>query len=594
MNQLSLLREYLKKNNLAGIIVPSNDPHFSEYIAPHYNCRSYISGFTGSAGTAVITENSAAVWVDSRYFIQVEQECKGGEFEVQKLAQPGTPTIAQWLKKSTPENSTITIDGKLFNVVAYDLLKQELAEQSLQISLSNDPFEEFWEGREPRPATLVRVMDVEISGESTQSKLNRLRDTLDIKDDKTHHIVTSLDEIAWLLNIRGADVPCNPVTIAYVVVSYKSAKLFIDNDKISSDNLPYFRQNSIDIASYLSFADYLKSLSGQTVVYTPAKTDIFHYNVMAENGVTLREDVSLVGTVNCMKSIKNSVEIEGFEKAMVEDGIAMARFYYWLHKELKSGAELNEYGIGEKMGEFRAKSELFIQTSFKPIVGMGPNGAMPHYSQKEVGSRAIEQNNFLLIDSGGQYICGTTDTTRTIHLSTPTAQQKIDYTLVLQGMIELTEIVFPINTRGAQLDILARKYLLSEAINYGHGTGHGVGHCLNVHEGPQSIRSEVNPEVMKAGMVMSNEPAMYRTGEYGVRTENMMVCEEFASNQFGTFLHFRTITKFPIETKSIDVDRLDKSQRHWINKYNENVYDTLASHLTRDEQMWLAQLTKAI
>ena len=594
MNKIEKLRLFLKENNLSGIVIPSNDPHFSEYIASYWKTRPYISDFTGTAGTAVVTLESAAVWVDSRYFIQAEEQCKENGFIVQKMGLAGTPIIADWLKDNCTEGSTIAVDGKLFSISSYEQLQYELNINSLDILSIEDPFDSIWEERGSRPTGKISIMPTEISGESTMSKLTRVREALNLDGDNTHYFVTILDEISWLLNIRGEDIAFSPQVVSYAVVSGTKVRLFIDDNKIATNDIPYFEENNIEILPYDSLGSFIIGLKGQKLTYTNKKTNIFYYNLLVKSGVELEEEIILVGIINRFKSIKNKTEIKGFEEAMIEDGVSLTKFFYWFENEMKAGNYSNEYEIGDLLIKFRSESELYLQDSFAPIVGYKSNGALPHYSAKKEGSLTVKPEGFLLIDSGGQYSCGTTDITRTVHYSTPTEQEKIDYTVVLKGMIDLTLAIFPINTRGAQLDIIARSALLKEYMNYGHGTGHGLGHNLNVHEGPQSIRSEMNSELIHAGMVMSNEPAVYRKGKYGIRCENVIVCEEAAKNDFGEFLRFRTMTMFPFDTTAIELDRLSKEQRMWLNKYHEKVYDALSNSLSQEERKWLEQRTKAI
>ncbi len=593
MNKLEELRKELKKMGLWGIIIPSNDSHFSEYIAPYWKCRTYISGFTGSAGTVVVTQKKAALWVDSRYFIQAENQCKDTEFIIQKIGTASCPTINAWIAENSPKGSKFGVDGKLYNCTMFETAKTELEENDIEFVASQDPFLKIWQDRPSRPQSMIKIMAVEISGESTKSKHSRLTEALSIGDN-TCYIITALDEIAWLLNIRGADISYNPVVVSYAVVYNDSIKFFVDDNKILPENMQYFESNNIEVLRYDDFDNYLTSLKGVKVIYNPNKLDIYHLQLLRQNSAKLKKESCAVGTVNRMKSIKNKTEIEGFSKAMIEDGVAMSKFYCWLWENMKNEVYFSEHELGEKLSEFRSLSKNYVGESFGAIVAFGENGAMPHYTAPTNDSKIVNEDSYLLIDSGAQYLFGTTDMTRTVHYSMPTEQQKIDYTLVLQGMIDLTQAVFPINTRGAQIDILARQHLYKASLNYGHGTGHGVGHYLNVHEGPQSIRAEQNPEVICAGMVMSNEPAIYRKGEYGIRIENVIVCEEFTENDFGKFLKFKTLTLFPIDTTSIIVEKLSVSQRQWINKYHARVYDSLATYLTYDEKMWLAQRTKEI
>lgn len=588
---LSRLRNYLRKNGFYGIIIPSNDSHFSEYVSPYWNCGEYVSGFEGSASTVVVTLDRIAIWVDSRYYSQAEIQCVG--CEIQKIGIRETPTIAQWLSEVSCSGSVIVVDGKLFNLPLYISLKAEIESGGVMLKNTKDFFNEFWEDRGSRPSSKVNIMPVEISGMSVADKLQLVRSGLALSDTR-HYLITALDEIAWLLNIRGSDIPFNPVIVSYVVISGSSLRLFIDDNKIGDDVAKYFAREGVEVLAYDCFDKYLKSFVSETVIYDPYKISIFHYELMCNFGVLLCENNIAEGIVTVLKSVKNEVELSGFRRAMIEDGVALVGFYCWLKTELDSGNYLlTEYDLGLKLTEYRAKSKLYIGDSFSPIVAFGSNGAMPHYLAKPEECKVIERADFLLIDSGAHYQCGTTDITRTIHLFNPSKRQKRDYTLVLQGMIDLTNTVFPLGTIGSQLDMIARGNLLCEGLNYGHGTGHGVGHCLNVHEGPNSI-SPTGGVPYEVGMVTSNEPALYRDWEYGIRIENLIVCEPYMTNEFGCFMRFDTLTLFPIETKSIEVELLTTAQKNWLNSYNKKVCDVLSEYLSLEEKRWLVQQTNQL
>lgn len=577
------LRSWLSSQGYNAIIIPTNDPHFSEYVADHWKSRAKISNFTGSAGTVVVAADKALLWCDSRYFVQAEMELDSAVFAVMKMGQPNTPTINQWLAENMCKGSKVAIDGKLLSVSSYNDMVSQIPD--CEIISIEDPFNTLWEDRPSIPTEKARLIPVEATGESVTHKRERIAKALDLKN--RFYITSMLDEIAWLLNIRGADIAYNPVVISYAIISESGITLFADRNKFSSADIITLNSVGVTLHYYNDFDNFLCSLKGKEVIINPSKFDIYHYNLLLKAGVEVSNETIACGVITKLKSIKNSVEVAGTKQAMIEDGVALVRFNIWLEETMNSGVEVREYDLSLKLKELRLSMPSCVGESFCSIVGYGTNGAIVHYSPSEEKSAVMKRDNFVLIDSGGQYNYGTTDITRTIHLSTPTDRQKHDYTLVLKGNIALSMAVFPVGTVGNQLDILARQYLMREGMNYGHGTGHGIGHLLNVHEGPQSIRMEYNPVILEVGMITSNEPGLYKVGEYGIRLENLVLCVESEKNEFGNFLKFETITLFPFDKKSIDFELLSKDEKQWLDNYHSAVYENLSPHLTSEECEWL-------
>lgn len=592
MNSIDNLRKWMKKEGYAAFIVPTNDPHFSEYTAPYWKCREYLSGFTGSAGTVVVTADKALLWTDSRYFIQAAQQIDRKVFTLQKSGLKNTPSVTEWLAAHLKKGDKVALDGNLFSVAQAETMQQELG--GIALVPVADPFVELWPDRPEKPLSMVRLFEMKYSGESAVQKIARLRKAAKIGKEEVY-LLSMLDEIAWLLNIRGADIPYVPVVIAYAAVEKDRAILFTNRKRILVSDALQLRESGIEVAGYDEFETYLASLKSKRVIYNPSRLTLRHCDILKRSGARLEEEAVKAGTVAMFKAVKNECELEGFRAAMLEDGVAFVRFNIWLEERLEAGSRVTETDIQAKLREFRSASKNFVEESFSTIAAYGPNGASAHYSPSEKSNAVIKPKGFLLIDSGGHYNMGTTDITRTLHLSVPTEQERRDYTLVLKGNIDLATAVFPAHrTRGSQLDILARRHMLKDCVNYLHGTGHGIGHCLSVHEGPQSIRMEENPVVLEAGMVLSDEPAIYRKGQYGIRTENVLVCKPYCSSEFGEFLGFETITLAPIDLKPIKVEMLTVEQRQWLNRYHSHVFDMLSPCLNAEEQVWLADKTKAI
>lgn len=581
--RLELLRGAMKNAGVSACIIPGTDPHASEYIADYWKERVWISGFTGSAGTAVVGLAKAGLWTDSRYFLQGAEQLAGTGIDLMKLAQPGTPDIISWLSSELKAGERVGVNAQMFSVNAYAAMKAELKAAGVEL-VSIDLLAQVWTDRPALPSDPFFVFDAQYAGKSVAEKLQSLREQMK-KEHAGVFVLSALDEIVWLFNIRGNDVSYNPVVISYALVTEDKATLFVAPEKVTPEAASFLQSEGVSVAPYADVYKALKAIPvSESVLLDGAKLNQSLFEAIPSAcGICNR-----LSRVNKMKSIKNAVEIEGYRRAMVEDGVALTRFYMWLEENVKTGKH-TELSIDKQLCKFRSMGKNFMGESFGSIIGYGPHGAVVHYSATPESASTLKAENILLIDSGGQYLDGTTDITRTIALGTPTVQQKMDFTLVLKGNIALDTAIFPVNTRGSQIDILARKAMWDLGLNYGHGTGHGVGHFLNVHEGPQSIRAEENSVVLEPGMVMSNEPGLYRTGQHGVRTENMMVVVPAMTTEFGQFLKFETLTLCPIDQELIDMEIMTPAEIDWINNYHQKVYDKISPLLNEDERDWLSR-----
>ncbi|MGB4577418.1 MAG: aminopeptidase P family protein [Paludibacter sp.] len=581
--RIILLREAMKKAGVSACIIPGTDPHAGEYISEYWKERVWISGFTGSAGTAVVTLNKAGVWTDSRYFLQAADQLEGTGIELMKQGLPETMEIIPWLSTELKAGEKVGVNAQMFSVNAYDSMKADLKIAGIEL-VSIDLLAQVWTDRPALPANPFFVFDTKYAGKTTADKLSALR--AEMKKARAEiFVMSALDDIAWLFNIRGNDVAYNPVVIAYALVEEEKATLFIAPEKLTPDTRLYLENEGISVAGYLEIYDALKNITASKVVLIDgAKLNRSLFEAIPANC----EKRNVMSPVFKLKSIKNEVEMAGVRRAMVKDGVALTRFFKWLEENVKTGM-LNEVSVDEKLYEFRSQQENFIGESFSTIAGYGAHGAIVHYSATSESASTLKPENIFLLDSGGQYLDGTTDITRTVTLGTPTVQQKIDFTLVLKGHIALATAVFPSGTRGSQLDILARKAMWDLGINYGHGTGHGVGHFLNVHEGPQNIRMDENPVALQEGMFMSNEPGLYRTNQYGIRTENLIHVIPAVKTEFGQFLKFETVTLFPIDKELIDVELMTDAEIEWLNVYHNKVYDAISPKLEEDEREWLSR-----
>ncbi len=586
-NRLELLRSEMKKNGVSATIIPGTDPHASEYLAKHWQERNWISGFTGSAGTAVITLDKAAVWTDSRYFIQAENQLNDSEFFLMKDRLPETPDIITWLLEELSENAVIGLNPEMFAHQVFIGYQTRLNHKKINIK-SIDFIDLIWKNRSSLPQNPLKIFDVKYAGISVKEKLENIRKAI-LRLDTTVYVLSNLDEIAWVYNIRGNDVNFNPLVISYAVIEKDHAHFFVDKEKLTEETIAYFDLNEIIIHDYNEIYKFLNELNSESkILFDGQKLNQNLFESIPKTCQTIYAN----SPITDQKSLKNRVEAEGFRKAMIKDGVALTRFFIWLENNIHQS--ITEYNVGEELIKFRSEQELFQGASFNTICGYAGNGAMNHYSAKKDSAAVLGTKDLILIDSGGQYLDGTTDITRTLKLGEATAQEKKDYTLVLKGMIALSQAKFPINTRGSQLDVLARQFMWEEAINFGHGTGHGVGHFLCVHEGPQSIRMEENSVTLKPGMVLSNEPGIYRTNEYGIRIENLLLVTEAEKTEFGDFLHFETLTLCPIDQTLIDFDLLSLKDKKWLNNYHRTVYEKLSPSLDENEKLWLEEKCKPI
>ena len=584
--KLDRLRNAMKENGIDAYIVPGTDPHAGEYIADHWKEREWISGFDGSVGTAAITLDKAGMWIDSRYYLQADEQLKGSGFDAMKTGMPETPDIIRWIISQMKRGNRVGVNPQMFPVNTYIAMRNELAASGLEL-VPVDFISNIWLDRPEIPQKKCFVYPVEYAGKSCSEKLSLLRNEMR-KFDAHVFVISALDEIAWLFNLRGNDVDYNPVVIAYALIKVDSAVLYLSDEKLTDETRRYFNEENVEIKDYFQINDDLTNLPvSLKVLVDGARLNQSLFEAIPADCTK----INLLSPVYRLKSIKNEVELTGVRNAMVRDGVALARFFIWLEKNVDSG-KLTEVSIAEKLYAFRAEQKNFFGESFGTIAGYAAHGAIVHYKADEKSDAVIKAENLLLLDSGAQYLDGTTDITRTISLGTPTLKQKTDFTLVLKGHIGIATAVFPYGTRGSQLDILARKAMWDKYMNYGHGTGHGVGFFLNVHEGPQNIRMDENPTVLQPGMLLSNEPGLYRTGEYGIRTENLIHVTEAEKSDFGQFLGFETLTFFPIDVSLIDEKLMTKDEIDWLNAYHQKVFDKLSPYLTKEECSWLKGKTK--
>ena len=598
--RLELLRSYMRKMNLQAFIIPSTDAHISEYIPEHWESRRWISGFTGSAGTVVVTLKKAGLWTDSRYFLQAADELAGSEIILFKDRLPDTISIPNWLKQELTDNDSVGIDGNVYSAKDALKLKSELEADKIKLVPDYDPFDEIWTDRPALPPHPVSLHNVMYAGETARQKIKRVLEEA-AKNDANSVWISTLDTIAWLFNMRGNDVPYNPVVVAHVFVSHNECILFVDQAKLTAEITNSLQQEGIKIIDYHQVRDFLSQLCNCSVCIDSSKLSYGIYNLLSERNFV----IDTVSVADLLKSMKSGVEAEGFRQSMIRDGIALVKFFIWLEKAIPKGITtvgaygirpepVTEYKIGLKLKELRGQQQGFVGESFPTIAGYAANGAINHYHPTPDNCQQVMPEGLLLIDSGGQYEFGTTDITRTVAVGALTDAMKKDYTLVLKGMIGLTNAVFPAGTRGSQIDMLARKAMWEHGINYGHGTGHGVGYYLNVHEGPHSIRPEENPVTIRLGMITTNEPGIYRDHAYGVRTENMMLTVLAMTTGFGDFYKFETLTLCPIDTTPIIVEMMTAEEISWLNDYHQKVFDKLSMYLSDEENDWLKKKTASI
>ena len=587
-HRLAALRIEMQKLDLDAWFISGTDPHSSEYLPSKWKTREFITGFTGSYGTVVVTKTEAGLWTDTRYFIQAEEQLKGTGIKMYKLRVPEAISPEKWLSEKLKSGSRVGIDAQTISFSGYRNLQGTLAKKGIELVSTADLFDAIWENRPKIPQDKIFELKTVFAGLSRNEKQNQVTSKLN-QYHADFLVVSMLDELAWLHNLRGSDISYNPVFMGFGLVGKNENYLFINQSKIPVDLLKALVKDGICIKEYESFYSFMYTIKNKRILLDPATANYSVYNYLSENN----ENIEATSPVTCLKAIKNETELYGFREAMKKDGVALVEFLFWLKSNIGKTV-INEFEIGRKLAEFRSKQINFKGESFPPIVGYKSHGAIVHLSVGPHDAFSVEPDGILLFDSGGQYLDGTTDITRTVAVGPVTEQQKTDFTLVLKGMISLTLAEFPLGTKGCHLDILARKPLWENGMNYGHGTGHGVGHFLNVHEGPMAIRQEFNEHPIEPGMVMSNEPAFYREGQYGIRTENMMVCVEKQRSDFGRFLGFETLTVCPIDTTLINTDLLNSVEMRWINEYHRKVNILLKPLLDKQLHAFLDELTTEI
>ena len=588
-NRISSLRQTMQEKGLNAYVIFGTDPHMGEYLPARWQTRSFISGFTGSAGMVIVSLDKAALWTDSRYFLQAEEQISGTGIELVKMRTPGFPEPDQWLKANLEKGSVVGTDEWNVSVNQFAAMQKSLNETGISFAEAGDLLDVIWPNRPALTDSPVYEHEIELACTSRTDKIATIAKELK-KVGAEMQIITALDDLAWMLNLRGSDVEFNPVFVAYAIVSDSKTVLFVTETKVSPELKAKLESENIELKGYSEITSYIQHLpKGTKILIDRDRTN----QAIVKN---IPADCKIISglSIPCqLKAIKSEGEVQHIRNAQRKDGVALVEFIHWIKTNV-GRIPITEYTVAEKLNEIRAKQEGFKGISFYPIVGYKEHGAIVHFHVEEHNALPIEKDGFLLFDSGGQYLNGTTDTTRTIALSELTAQQKSDFTITLKGMISLTNVVFPVNTRGYHLDIMARKDMWRNGLNYGHGTGHGVGYFLNVHEGPMSIRQEFNDRVIEEGMVMSNEPALYRLGEYGLRTENMMVCVQDRSTEYGDFLRFETLTLCPIDLGAIEKSLLNEEEIKWLNDYHQWVYDELSPFLDDELKAFLKEETRAI
>ena len=580
--RVEALRDYLRRNGLWAFIIPSTDPHQGEYVPAHWQTRQWISGFDGSAGTAVVTLTDAALWTDSRYFIAAARQIEGTPFHLMKDGLPETPGITEWLigemkneklrikndsgeatvndQRSMVNDKVVGVDGSVYTSADLEELSRELGKAGIRLRTDLDPAEELWTDRPPIPKNKVEIQPLEFAGETAESKIERVRQALRKQNDESI-LISQLDDIAWLLNLRGSDVHCNPVFVSYVLLTLRDVTLFIDSEKLDETVRNYLKSIKVKVKPYSLFRQEFSPFTGEL------------------EGVW--------SLVSSLKSIKNPAEIEGYRRAMVRDGVAMVKFLRWLKPAVEAG-EATELSIDKKLTALRAEQPLYRGLSFDTIAAYGPHGAIVHYEATPESDIPLEPKGLLLLDSGAQYQDGTTDITRTIALGPLTDEERFDYTLVLKGHIRLAQTRFPDGISGTRIDALARYDMWQHGINYGHGTGHGVGSYLCVHEGPHQIRHTWKPAPLHAGMTVTDEPGIYREGKHGVRIENTMLIVDDGETEFGRFLRLEPLTLCPIDLTPVIWDMLTQEETDYINNYHRKVYEELSPYLTEEEKKTLS------
>ena len=585
--KISALRQKMQDQNIDAFIVYSADPHMSEYLPNEWQERSWLSGFTGSAGFVVITKENAGLWTDGRYFVQAPIELKDSGIDLFKDGMEGTPNYIDWIISEIPENGTVAVNAIATSHANWELLNEKLSAKNRKL-VDLPLLKDLWKDRN---STAVKnpifVHPVERAGKSVSEKLSDIRNKMEELETSVH-VISSLDDVAWTLNLRGSDVQSNPVFLGYILLTKNEAKLYVDLEKLDVDSRKQLDDSGVKMLPYENFFTDLKSISSEKILVSPNSNQSI-FEALKENNTFIKAAVP----GNLMKAIKNDTELEGFRTVMQRDGVAMVKFLYWLTQNAGKEA-MNEYSIGEKLRGFRAEGKNFVGESFGSIVGYKENGALMHYSAKREGSKEVTNQDTILVDSGGQYLEGTTDITRTLALGKPSAEFVENCTLALKGMIQLSMVKFPKGTRGVQLDAFARLALWQENKDFNHGTGHGVGSFMNVHEGPQNIRKDLNPQELIPGMVISNEPGFYYENHYGIRHENLIAVREVATTDFGTFYDFETLTICPFDRNVIDEKLLTAPEKTWLNNYHDWCKEKLENDLEGEVKTWFLEQVKPL
>ncbi len=600
-SKIEALRKLMTKENIDAYIIPSSDSHQSEYTGEHFKSRQWISGFTGSAGTVVVTQNKEMLWTDGRYFIQAEKEIVGSEIELFKMGEKNVPSINKYLEQNLKDSQIVGFDGKLFSCNQVETMKKVFKQKNISLNTEHDLIDTIWQDRPELPSGKVFIHDIKYSGVGVSEKLNIIRKSMKEKS-ADYYLISSLDDIAWLFNIRGNDIEYNPVVISYALIGKEKATLFIENEdisekierqkdgKLSKDVKEHLIKNNVQIKKYCDIEKELKTLTNKAKIYLDSsKTSLYSYEGISSEIIKLKGD----DIVEQLKAIKNDVEIENFKNCQIRDGVAMVKFLYWLDKNVVKG-NVTELSASKKLEEFRSEGENYVSLSFETIAGYKDHGAIVHYSVTEETDYVLNEEGMLLLDSGAQYLDGTTDITRTIVLGEISKEAKRDFTLVLKGHIALSKAKFLYGTTGTQLDVLARIPLWEDGKDFKHGTGHGIGYFLNVHEGPQRISPVYSKTKLEPGMLVTNEPGFYKKDEYGIRTENILLVKKTIETEYGKFLEFETTTYCPIDLKGIDGKLLDEAEKKWINDYHRKVYETLTPLLKYEESEYLKSQTREI
>lgn len=589
VEKIETLRRLMKDKEIDAYIIPSSDPHQSEYVPEHWKSRAFISGFTGSAGTVVVTQDKAGLWTDGRYYIQAEKQLEGTGIKLFKAAQLDVPSFADWSFDELSDGQCLGFDGRLFSTAKVREMKEKFERKNIKINKKYDFINEIWKDRPQVPVDPVYIHDVKFAGKTALEKLNEVRIEMD-NMGVNYYLLSSLDDIAWLFNLRGNDIVNNPVFIAFALISSHSAWLFIDERKVSDEVRSELEKNGTYVEGYDNIKNRLTALKkGDKILFDPNKVNIDLYDAINREAQRINGN----NITTKLKSVKNPTEIKNLMNCQIKDGVAMVKFLYWLQRNVGSG-EVTEISASDVLQKYRSEQEDFAGISFDTIAGYKDHAAMMHYKATEETQYELKSEGMYLVDSGGQYLDGTTDITRTIVLGKLSEEEKRDFTLVLKGHIALASVKFLYGATGSNLDVLARQPIWEMGIDYKCGTGHGVGYMLNVHEGPQSISQKPNTVILEPGMIITNEPGIYREGKHGIRTENMMLVVSDEETEFGQFMKFESISYCPIDLKGIDVSMLTGKEKQWLNSYHSKVYELISPHVNKEEREWLKRETREI